>query len=128
MLIIRIQFALLVSVLTLATGIPTARAQTNLIENPEFENSTQSWWTPGNGRLEIVADSFRGNNACRVTGRNALWDGMAQTLLGKLTVGRDYHFSCYVKTIGVPTGEMRLEIAQEDDRDEPVYLQIGKAF
>ena len=128
MLIIRIQFALLVSVLTLAIGIPTARAQTNRIVNPEFDNSTQSWWTPGNGRLNIVADSFRGNNACRVTGRNEVWDGMAQTLLGKLDVGKDYHFSCYVKTIGVPTGEMRLEIAQEDDRPDPVYLQIGKAL
>ena len=126
MLRLRINFALIVSVLTFVIGIPSVRAQ-NELNNPNFESSTQSWWVPGDGNLELVDDAYEGNKACRISGRTRNWNGISQTLLGKLEDGKDYHFSCYVKTVGIPEAEVLLEIAQRDDRGD-MYPRIGTAL
>ena len=124
--LLRINLALIVSVLTLVIGIHSARAE-NALDNPNFESSTQSWWVPGDGNLALVDDAFEGNKACRISGRTKNWNGISQTLLGKLEVGKDYHFSCYVKTVGIPQAEMLLEIGQRDDRGD-TYPRIGVAL
>ena len=125
MLATRINLTLLVFILTWVIGSPATRAQ--VIENPEFDDSTQSWWVPGNGDLTIVNNAYKSGKACRINNRTEVWNGISQTLLGDLEVGKDYHFSCYVKTVGVPEGELELEIAQTDDRGS-TYVRIGSAL
>ena len=132
MLLTRRKLALLVTVIALAIATPNASAQ--IINNPEFDNSNPSpWWTYGGVTLEIVADGYPTSDACLVANRSQFWHGVSQRLnVEDLQVGNDYHFSCFVKTSGVPEGELQLEIGQKDDREtadsEYTYVRIGSAL
>lgn len=89
--------------------------------NGEFNDQfaeTPDWWY-GHGGCSVVRTSQQSNNgqfSAFVSQRTEHWNGAGQELNGDLTVGKDYHFQCWVRTSGVPSGVIRIEISQEDDR------------
>jgi GH35 family endo-1,4-beta-xylanase len=95
------------------------------LQNGELDDGTNWWYGHGGALIESVsADFYQSGNAAKVSGRTAYWNGLAQDLNGDLQVGTDYHFQCWVKLLDVPSGELRLEIQQTDDRGER-SLKIG---
>ena len=129
--------SLLFPILVLATGTTASYSQDNKLDNPNFDSTSNYWYAPGDAQLTIVGDGYEGN-ACLVSGRTQVWNGLSQTLLtndrNKLEVGKDYHFSCFVKTVDAPQGELEIEVAQTDSRKRPAeptdtfYVSIGSAL
>ena len=107
----------------------TSHAQ---VLNGEFDNqfaTSPDWWY-GHGGCSVIRTSEQTNNgsfAALVSNRTNHWNGAAQELNGDLTVGKDYHFQCWVRTKDVPSGVVRIEIAQNDDRGDR-YFPIAKVL
>ena len=130
-------FVFVASTLSLMIGTQASYSQVNELDNPNFDSTSNYWYSPGDSQLSIVSDGYDGN-ACRISGRTQVWNGLSQTLLtadgNKLEDGKDYHFSCYVKTVDAPQGELEIEIGQTDDRKRPdqptdtFYVSIGTAL
>jgi GH35 family endo-1,4-beta-xylanase len=105
--------------------VSAANAQVSQIaRNPEFDEGTSWWYVHGSGRLKIVDDSNQSENGCKIRNRKQHWNGPAQPLLGQLETGKDYHFKVHVKTVGIPSARMNLEIMQDDDRGTSI-VSIG---
>lgn len=89
--------------------------------NGEFDNqfaASPDWWY-GHGECSVVRTSEQTNNgqfSALVSQRTEHWNGAGQELNGDLEVGKDYHFQCWVRTKDVPSGVVRIEISQTDDR------------
>lgn len=102
------------------------------IENGEFDHqfgTSPDWWW-GHGGCSVTRTSEQANEgtyAALVSDRTEYWQGAAQELNGDLEVGKDYHFQCWVRTKDVPSGVIRIEIAQEDDRGDR-YFPIAKVL
>ena len=103
------------------------------VDNGEFDNqfaTSPDWWW-GHGGCTIVQTTEQANNgshAALVSNRTEYWQGAAQELDGDLTIGKDYHFQCWVRTKDVPSGVLRIEVAQTDDRDGIQYTPIAKVL
>ncbi len=102
-------------------------ASAQIIENGGFEGSTTSWDPWGPGQIDLSTDSYEGTNACLVHNRQEHWHGAWQDLQGDLEIGKDYHFTAYVKLADPGSRHVRLEIQQTDDRNngQPRYTSIG---
>lgn len=89
--------------------------------NGEFNDqlaASPDWWY-GHGDCSVVRTSQQANEgqfSALVSQRTQHWNGAGQELNGDLTVGKDYHFQCWVRTKDVPSGVVRIEISQDDDR------------
>ena len=100
--------------------------------NGEFDNqfaTSPDWWY-GHGGCEVTRtteQAYGGTYSALVSGRTDFWNGAGQELNGDLTVGKDYHFQCRVRTKNVPSGVVRIEIAQNDDRGDR-YFAIAKVL
>ncbi len=102
------------------------------VDNGEFDNQIGStpdwWWGQGGCTLVRTTEQARnGNYGAAVSNRTAYWQGAAQELNGDLTVGKDYHFQCWVRTKDVPSGVLRIEIVQTDDRGQR-FIPIAKTL
>lgn len=94
----------------------------------QFGSSPDAWWGHGGCSLVRTAEQTNdGDHAALVSDRTAYWQGAAQELNGDLTVGKDYHFQCWVRTKNVPSGVLRFEIMQTDDRGRQ-FIPIAKVL
>jgi len=77
-------------------------AEGNLLFNPGFElGSTEGWYPYGECTIEAVGtEAHSGNYSVFVTDRTQDWNGVAQDMLDKLTVGMTYQVSAWVKVAG----------------------------
>lgn len=102
------------------------------VDNGEFDHqfaSSPDWWW-GHGGCSVVRTSEQarnGNHSAAVSDRTAYWQGAAQELSGDLTIGKDYHFQCWVRTKDVPSGVLRIEVVQTDDRGQR-FFPIAKTL
>ena len=100
--------------------------------NGEFDNqsatSPEGWYGHGGCQVSQTAEQvYNGTYSALVSERTAFWNGAAQELNGDLTIGKDYHFRCWVRTKTVPSGVIRIEITQRDDRGDR-YTTIAKVL
>jgi|GEM_PF-461409 len=104
----------------------------SLVQNGEFDDqfaSSPDWWW-GHGGCTVARTTEQANNgihAALVSDRTAYWQGASQELNGDLTVGKDYHFQCWVRTKSVSSGVLRIEVSQTDDRGNK-YTSVTKAL
>jgi len=98
------------------------------VEGNDFEGGFGPWHSWAGGQVSLTDDAYEGASAVAVTSRTEYWHGVTRSLLGELTVGKDYHFTAYVKKLddGDPK-QIRFEIAQTDDRGTR-YFPIGHAM
>jgi endo-1,4-beta-xylanase len=77
----------------------------NVLLNPGFETGTGSWF--GFGAVTISATTARAHSGTQsglVTGRTATWNGLATSLVGRVTPGRSYQVNAFaqVSTVSSP--------------------------
>ena len=94
------------------------------ILNSEFD-SLDGWYPFGTADISISNDSFQGGNACLVRNRTIHWKGAAQSLVGDLEPGKDYHVTSYIKLVGSTDKLVQIQVRQTDDRGERFY-KIGE--
>ena len=110
-----------------AIALSASVAIGQIVENPEFENSTNSWEPYGPAQREIVTPGYQSSEACKVSERKLYWHGVTQNITGKLTPDTDYHVQVWVKTQASDQGALRIEVRQIDDRGE-TYITVGEVM
>jgi lysophospholipase L1-like esterase len=91
-------------------GNPTG---SNLLTNGNIESGTSGWSVFGGGTLAVNTSVVHGGtNSLLRTGRTASWNGPSQDLTSKLTNGRRYTTSVWMRTqSGTPTGKVTLALS-----------------
>jgi len=103
--------------LLLLSSLMSARGQAveNLLVNPGFEEGTSGW----NGRgcdFSTSTVSRSGSYSGYATNRNFYWDGIKQSVLGKMIPGETYTISAWIKLDNSSSDQIIVTIEQIDDR------------
>jgi lysophospholipase L1-like esterase len=91
-------------------GNPTT--STNVLTNGNIESGTSSWSVFGAGSIATSTTTVHGGAASLLrTGRTASWNGPTQDLTSKVTNGKSYATSVWVRTqTGSPTAKVTLQV------------------
>jgi arabinoxylan arabinofuranohydrolase len=103
-----------------------AAAGGNLLTNPGLEDGTSGWLVNGTGTLSAVTDVVRsGSRALASTGRTGAWNGPGQDVTSRMTNGKSYTTSGWVRTpSGTPAAKATLALTANGTTS---YLQLTPA-
>jgi glucuronoarabinoxylan endo-1,4-beta-xylanase len=102
--------ALLLSFLTLA-----CYGDTNILGNADCEDGTAVW---GGRSCEIVAVSLpvhNGSGSIKVTGRDSNWQGIRQSIYGKIVEGETYQVTGWIRLDNAASDNVAISVEQQDD-------------
>jgi hypothetical protein len=110
-------------VLAAIMSITPVYGDTNVLQNPGFENGTDGWEGRG-GQIEAVTTPVHsGSSAVKALDRTDTWQGVKQSLIGKVESGKTYKLSGWVRLDNSDSDNITLSIEMEDDN--PVqYINI----
>jgi hypothetical protein len=100
------------ALLSVPGSIGNPSSGSNLLTNGNIESGTSGWSVFGGGAQAANTSVVHGGvNSLLRTGRTASWNGPSQDLTTKLTNGRSYSTSLWVRTqTGTPTGKATLAL------------------
>jgi hypothetical protein len=98
----------------------------NLLTNGTIESGTSGWSAFGNGTIATNTSVVHGGaNSLLRSGRTAAWNGPSQDLTAKLTNGKSYTTSVWMRTqSGTPTGKVTLAVTANGTTS---YLTLAQA-
>jgi len=88
---------------------------TNVLVNPGFENGTEGWASRNATVSPVAVPVHGGAQSAKVAGRTANWQGVKQSLWGKLVEGRPYKISGWVRLANASSARVALSVEQQDD-------------
>ncbi len=120
----------LLSILLFALSIclpGTLTGQSLELPNNGFENGLDHWYAfiAPHCDIELTDDAFEGTSACKVTGRQYFWTGIARDINGLMEQHADYKISMRLKSGSDLPSILKVEIRVVDDRGDR-YVQIGR--
>jgi glucuronoarabinoxylan endo-1,4-beta-xylanase len=103
------------TVIILALFSAQALASDNILTNPGFESGTTGWSAFGGSFITVSSSPspHSGSLSGRAYSRTATWNGILQSVLGKMTVGQTYTVSGWVRTAS-PSADIHLTFAKTD--------------
>jgi hypothetical protein len=101
--------------LTVLMAMGTAYGETNLLENPGFENGTNGWAERSCKVEAVTTPVHSGSASAKVFGRAEEWQGIKQSLLGKVSNGNTYKISAWVRLENADTDTVTVSIEQGDE-------------
>ncbi len=107
-------------------SITFAYCDTNILGNPDCENGTEVW---GGRSCEISAASspvHSGSGSIKVTGRDSNWQGIRQSIFGKIREGKAYQVSGWVRLDNSPNDTIAISVEQQDEGGTR-YMNVGSA-
>ena len=89
----------------------------NLLDNPGFETGDTSGWSPfgGDTIAATAAVAHTGSYSASVTDRTQPWNGIAQTLLGRVSNNEICSISGWARIQNAASANIKLTIAQTED-------------
>ncbi len=112
--------------LVLAVLMPLfpAFGDTNVLENPGFEDGTKGW-SDRSCKIEVVTSPVHsGSKSAKVFGRTQTWQGIKQSLLGKVVNGSTYKISGWVRLENSAGDAVTMSI-EENDGNKANYININ---
>jgi hypothetical protein len=101
--------------LSLLVSFTPAFGDTNVLKNPGFENGTEGW-TDRSCKIEVVTMPVHsGAKSVKAFGRSQAWQGIKQSLLGKVLNGKTYKISAWVRLENSEADTVTISIEQTDD-------------
>jgi serine/threonine protein kinase len=98
---------------------PTLRQGTfdEVLWNPGFEAGLQSWEWPGaSWKMSATTDhAHSGQQAAIASNRTESWQGLGQSLLGRIEPGRTYYCSAWVRIENAPQAPVTFSVSKVDD-------------
>jgi hypothetical protein len=99
----------------------------NVLKNPGFENGTEDW-TERSCTIEAVTTPVHsGAKSAKASGRAAEWQGIKQSLLGKVLNGKTYKISAWVRLENSDANNIIISIEQTD-ANGTMYKNVAKAM
>lgn len=107
---------LLLLALTLLRPVSAQAAEppANLVTNPGFEQGAAPWAARGPATLLVSTQAHTGAGAGWVTNRTATWQGVAQSLLGRMRPGGSYFCAAWARAEGITNQSLKLSFEQRD--------------
>jgi lysophospholipase L1-like esterase len=104
-------------------GSPTTSS--NLLTNGNIESGTSGWSAFGGGAVAVNTSVVHGGaNSLLRTGRTASWNGPSEDLTSRLTNGRSYTASVWMRTqSGTPTGKVSLAVTANGTTNYVAFAQ-----
>ncbi|MDG4810022.1 family 43 glycosylhydrolase [Micromonospora sp. WMMD1120] len=98
----------------------------NVLTNGDVENGTTGWGVNGSGTISRNTSTVRsGTGSLSITGRTSAWNGPSQDVTAKLTNGRSYSTSVWVRAqSGTPSAKATLALTANGTTS---YLQLTPA-
>jgi len=112
--------------LSLLVSFTPAFGDTNVLKNPGFENGTEDWEGRSCQIEAVTTPVHSGAKSVKVSGRTADWQGVKQSLLGKVLNGKTYKISAWVRLENADANTITISIEQADDKGT-VYKNVAKA-
>jgi O-glycosyl hydrolase len=96
----------------------------NLLKNPGFEDGNTGW-AGRNCQFSVsTSQNHSGSQCARVYGRTDTWQGIKQSLMGKMVNGKTYQISGWVKLENTADTNVSITIAQADNADSN-YIHVA---
>lgn len=105
-------------------SLAPAYCDTNLLTNPDFEDGTMTGWDGRGCQISSSKDSHSGSYSGLASGRTATWQGISQSLLGKIKPGETYKMSAWVKLANVPSDNVSLTVEKADEGGNK-YIRVA---
>jgi GH35 family endo-1,4-beta-xylanase len=99
----------------------------NAVANPDFESGINSWF--GFGSVTTEASTARAHGGSRsglVSGRTASWNGLATSLVGRLTPGASYSVSAWAQ-VGTGSSPVNLTFQSACDGGSESFTFVAGA-
>jgi endo-1,4-beta-xylanase len=98
----------------------------NLLENPGFEDGTTGWTGRGCEIEAVSTPVHSGSGSAKASGRTDAWQGIKQSLLGKVSNGKTYKISGWVRLDNSDSDTAIVSIEQADDNGTR-YINVNSA-
>ena len=115
-----------IALLMLFLSLAITYGDTNILGNADCENGTEVW---GGRSCEISAVSspvHGGSGSIKVTGRDSNWQGIRQSVLGKMVEGKPYKISGWIRLDNAPKDNVALSVEQQDNAGTR-YINVAVA-
>jgi len=93
----------------------SAGGDTNILVNPGFENGTEGWAGRVCTIATVTSPVHSGSYSAKASGRTATWQGIKQSVWGKMVEGKPYRISGWVRLANAPSAAVSLSFEQQDD-------------
>jgi len=103
------QFFLLFLSLAFAYG------DSNVLTNPGFENGTAGWSGRSCSIEAVTSPVHSGSGGAKVSGRTETWQGIKQSMLGKMVEGETYQIQGWVRLENASSDAVIVSFEQQDD-------------
>ena len=87
----------------------------NVLVNPGFENGREGWFDRTCSIEAVNSPVHSGLGAARAFDRGANWQGIKQSVFGKMEGGQTYKLSGWVRLENAETDSVALSVEQQDD-------------
>jgi hypothetical protein len=101
--------------MTVILPLASAYGDTNVLVNPGFEDGTKGWEGRSCEIEAVTSPVHSGKGSAKVYGRTDAWQGIKQSILGKVSDGSTYQISGWVKLENADFETAILSIEQTDD-------------
>jgi glucuronoarabinoxylan endo-1,4-beta-xylanase len=106
--------------------LASAGGDTNILVNPGFEAGTEGWTDRVCSIAAVTSPVHSGSHSAKVSGRTATWQGIKQSVWGKMVEGKPYRISGWVRLANAPSATVTLSLEQQDDAGT-TYHNIASA-
>jgi glucuronoarabinoxylan endo-1,4-beta-xylanase len=96
-------------------SLASVYGDTNILVNPGFESGTDGWADRNCSIAAVSTPVHSGSGSAKVTGRTANWQGIKQSMFGKMVDGKTYQVSGWVRLENAPSATITLSFEQQDD-------------
>ncbi|MCJ7778771.1 MAG: carbohydrate binding domain-containing protein, partial [Sedimentisphaerales bacterium] len=97
-----------------SVGCGTGYGDTNILVNPGFESGTDGW-SGRSCQIEAVTTPVHsGSGSAKALGRSDTWQGISQSILGKMTAGKTYRIEGWVRLENSPSDTVVVSIDLRD--------------
>jgi hypothetical protein len=98
----------------------------NILTNPGFERGKSGWFDRTCAIEPVSSPVHGGTGAMKVIRRLANWQGVKQSVFGKLVEGKIYKVSGWVKLDNAKSDTVALSFEQQDDSGTK-YIGVARA-
>jgi hypothetical protein len=111
-------------ILTVFLSLVPAYGDTNVLENPGFESGIKGWAGRSCKIDAVTTPVHSGSAGAKASGRSETWQGIKQSLLGKVSNGNTYKISAWVRLENSDGDTVTVSIEQAEG-DEPSYINVN---